>query len=134
MRYVKPLLIETLTIAALVAVMHYVALTLFLYWRTEWFDVVMHFAGGFLIGLLAAYTFYTSGLVSFPREHRGAVFAVIVGSVLVVGLGWELWELFLGFTDVIADQADTMQDVAMDIVGGIAAFLYARKALWQQKN
>ncbi|MEY2641306.1 MAG: hypothetical protein RL150_699 [Candidatus Parcubacteria bacterium] len=134
MSKIKPLVTETLTLAVIVAVMHYVALTLFLYWRTEWFDVVMHFAGGFLIGLLAALLFYASGIFSFPREHKGSVFAVVLGSVLVVGLGWELWELFLGFTNVIADQVDTMQDIGMDILGGTAAFLYAKKSLWNKAN
>lgn len=135
MSIAKPLLKEIFVLAIVVALMHYAALELYLYWTTSWFDVVMHFLGGLLIGLLAVFFFYTSGYVTFPREHRGAAFAIVIASVLVVGLGWELWELFLGWTDVLADRGDTILDIIMDTLGGCVACMYGlRHIVWIDKT
>lgn len=123
----KPLLIELLFIGVSIALLHYAALTFYLYWTTDWFDIVMHFLGGFFIGLLALFTFYISEWVEFPRHHIGSIFAMTLGTVLLIGLGWELWEIFVGFTDVITDQVDTMIDLVMDTLGGICAFAYGKR-------
>lgn len=134
MTLTKPLLKDIFVLAIVVACMHYAALELYLYWTTDWFDILMHFLGGFLIGLLAVFLFYTSGYVQFPKDHVGSAFAIVLSSVLVVGLGWELWELFLGWTDVLADRGDTILDVIMDTFGGVCAFLYAsRHIVWTPK-
>jgi hypothetical protein len=133
MVFSKPLLKEVFGLALAVAVLHYVAISLYLYWTTGWFDIMMHFLGGTVIGLIAAFVLYTSGYFHFPREHQGAVFATILGAVLVVGLGWELWELFLGWTDILADRRDTMIDIAMDVLGGMVAYQYAQRFIWPAK-
>ena len=130
MIFKKPLLIEIFALAIIVAFFHYLALTFYLYWTVEWFDILMHFLGGALVALLSMFIFYTSGYLNFPKEHFLSVFAMILGSVLLVGLVWELWELFVGFTDVLVDQGDTILDLIMDIIGGIVAFSYGKKYIW----
>ena len=134
MFFSKPLLKEIFVLATVVALLHYMALSLYLYWTVSWFDILMHLLGGVLIGLIAAFVSYTSGYFHFPREHQGAVFAMIIGAVLVVGMAWELWELFLGWTDVLADQRDTMIDIAMDTLGGMIAYQYAQRFIWPTNN
>lgn len=134
MIFKKPLLVELLVLAIVVAFLHYLALTFYLYWTVEWFDIVMHFLGGATIAILAMFLFYTSGYVDFPKEHLGSIFAMTLGSVLLAGLVWELWELFVGFSDVLEDQADTLLDLLMDTIGGIFAFAYGKKYIWQKKN
>jgi hypothetical protein len=135
----KPLIVEIFLSALLVAFLHKVALSLFLYWTTSWFDILMHFLGGLVIGLIAAFVFFIypsgrlgSGFVSIPKDHKGSAFLIVIGSVLVVALTWELWELFVGFTDVLDDQADTILDVIMGLIGGTTAFLYAKSKIWQK--
>jgi len=130
----KPLLKEIFILATVVALLHVAALELYLYWTVDWFDIVMHFLGGALIGLLAIFAFYISGYINFPKDHKGSVFAITLSAVLVVGLGWELWELFLGWTDVLADRGDTILDLIMDTIGGVVAFLYAKRFVWLSNN
>jgi hypothetical protein len=129
----KPLLLELLIASALVAILHYLALVLFLYWTTPWFDILMHFLGGGVIGLLVVFIFFTSGYIKYPNDHWVVVLSVTLGGVLIIGLTWELWEIFVGFTDVLSDLGDTILDVIMDLLGGGVAYLYSKKALWQEK-
>ena len=120
----KPFLKELIFLSILVAVLHQIALVLFLYWIVDWFDILMHFLGGLTIGIAAIYFFYYSGIFKLHTDKLFYVFFVTLGSVLVVGLSWELWEIFVGFTDVLNDQVDTITDIFFDIIGGFTAFLY----------
>ena len=128
----KPLFIEFFLILILVAVLHYAATIFFLYWAVAWFDILMHFLGGLLIGLMTLYIFFTSGYVKYPNGHWVVVLSVTLGAVLIVGLAWELWELFAGLSDVLKDRADTILDLIMDMIGGSVAFLYGKNKLWQK--
>jgi uncharacterized membrane-anchored protein len=130
----KPLLKELFFTSLLVLILHVIALKFFLYWSTDWFDILMHLLGGVVIGLLAMFLFYTSGYMKFPKDHLGSIFAMTIGAVLLVGLTWELWEIFVGFTDVLDDQADTMLDLVMDTIGGFVAFGYGKKFVWKDKE
>ena len=130
----KPLLKEIFFSAILVAGLHYLALTFYLYWSIWWFDIPMHLIGGLVIALIAMFLYYTSGYFDFPKEHMGSVLAMTLGTVLLVGLIWELWELFMGFSDVIEDKTDTVIDLIMDILGGTIAFIYAKKYIWKKEN
>jgi len=126
----KSLFIEIVIIAVLIAILHYAATVFSLYWSIVWFDILMHFLGGLFIGLLALYLFFTSGLIKYPCTHKIVVFSVVVGSVLVVGLTWELWELFVGLSDVLSDQGDTVLDLILDIFGAVVAYMYGVKRVW----
>lgn len=132
MIFKKPLLIEILILAIIVAFLHYLALTFYLYWTIEWFDILMHFLGGMIVAFIAIFIYYTSGYIDFPKSHLISIFAMTLGSVLLVGLVWELWELFAGFSDVLKDQTDTFLDLIMDIIGGIVAFFYSKRFIWQK--
>ncbi len=124
----RPLLVELFLSALVVAGLHYAALTFSLYWTTDWFDILMHFLGGFVIGIGALFVFFTSGYIAVTQtiRHRGVMLLMIVMSVLVVGLGWEVWELLAGFTDRFSQLGDTVLDIIMDTLGAIAAFYYAK--------
>lgn len=130
----KPLIWEILALSVVVAVLHKIALVLFLYWTVSWFDILMHFLGGLLIGLISIFIFFILRFVSIPKNHILNVFIITVGSVLIVGLVWELWEVFVGLTNVLKDQVDTAIDIVMDLIGASAAFLYAKKKIWQNQE
>lgn len=134
MVYRKPLFKEIAVLSVLVAGLHIVALRLFLYWTTDWFDIPMHFLGGFLIGLILIFIFHTSGIIAVPVQSWRQFGWLIIAGVFVVGLGWEVWELLVGFTDVITDVADTLLDIVMDLLGGGASLLYAQSLLWNKQN
>lgn len=126
-------MLELLLVTIFIATLHHLALTYFLYWTFDWFDILMHFLGGLTIGLFALYVFFTSGYVKYPNDHWVVVLSVTVGAVLIVGLVWELWELFVGFTDVLQDRGDTILDLIMDTLGALCAYYYGKNKIrtWQ---
>ena len=63
----------------------------FLYWRFWWFDMTMHFLGGFWIALLAYYLFCLSGYFT-KISKKFSVFILSLTTVAVVGVLWEVFE------------------------------------------
>ncbi|MFA7193777.1 MAG: hypothetical protein WC087_02585 [Candidatus Paceibacterota bacterium] len=127
----KPLIKEIFWFSTLIAVLHYLALKLYFYWTISWFDILMHLLGGYLIGLIALYlllNFLDKEIIS----NRRISLILVLSFVLIVGLGWELWELFVNLTDIIEDRLDTAIDIVMDSIGGYFAFLYGKKHLWKR--
>lgn len=114
---------EILLVGIVVLGLHLLALKFFLYWTTDWFDILMHFLGGLLVGLT---------MITFMRRiHKEGEYinnkllvASVVLAVLVIGLTWELWELFVGLSDAIKDKKDSILDVIMDMIGASAAVGY----------
>ena len=124
-------LINTSVLAFVIALLHYVAIEFSLYWSIPPLDILMHFLGGLFIGMLAAYVFFISNCIKITAgiRNRAASFLIIIFSVLVVGLAWELWELFVGLSDRLNDRADTIMDLVMDTLGGTVAFLYSKNKI-----
>ncbi len=91
------------------------------YWYTSvwWFDMPMHFLGGFWIGLVCIW-FFSSKEISLP------VLAKIILLVLIIGVGWELFEILVN--SFLAKNSfnilDTLSDIFFDLAGGTAALLY----------
>lgn len=63
------------------------------------------------------------------KHHSLIILLAIISFVLVVGLSWELWEIFVGFSDVFKDRGDTILDIIMDMLGGVAVFYYVKKRI-----
>jgi len=132
MFFQKPFFKEFFLLSALIAVLHYISLKLFLYWTIWWFDILMHFLGGFLISIFIIFVLYSYTNFESLKKHRILLFGLIIGLTLVVGLTWELWEIFVGFTNTLKDLNDTIMDVVMDTIGSISAIYYSRKTLWKE--
>ena len=128
------LLAEIFFIGISVAVLHKIALSLFLYWNVVWFDIMMHFLGGALIALITLFFIYDSKFFNFKIRKPIVIFSAAVGMTLIIGLCWELWELYVGFADIIEDRADTFLDLIMDFLGAIAAYLYSKEKICQMKD
>lgn len=114
---------EIIGLGLLVTVMHSLAYKFFLYWTTDWYDILMHFLGGLLIGLIVI-SFIQRLHLDEEIINKKLLFVSVILAVLVIGLGWELWEIFIGFTNVLKDQVDTIIDLVMDTLGGFFAILY----------
>ncbi len=128
------LLAEIFFIGITVAVLHKIALSLSLYWTVWWFDIPMHFLGGALIALITLFFIYDSKFFNFSIRKPIVVFAAALGATLVVGLSWELWELFVGFTDAYKDQVDTIADLINDTLGATVVYLYSKNKICQKEN
>jgi hypothetical protein len=119
-------LLELGFFALLTAILHYFALVNFLYWNVDWFDILMHFLGGVTMAYLALFVFFTSNYIpvfSKLRSNTWIVFFVVMAFVAVIGLGWELWEIFSGFSNILTDRFDTILDLIMDMLGALAIFI-----------
>jgi len=54
--------------------------------------------------------------------------------LLITGLSWELWELYMGFTDIYKDQIDTIADLVNDTLVPIPVYLYSKNKICQKEN
>ena len=86
--------------------------------------MIMHFLGGFWIGLASFYIF------SLQSISDKLIFKILL-LVLFIGLGWEVFEILVN--DVMAQNSfnflDTLSDIFFDLSGGLCAMLYLWKKL-----
>lgn len=121
------------------------------YDRMSWFDIPMHFFGGYTIALLglAIFGWMMKRLDIRPKrlssgKYEGSTLArflleagFVIGFVMVVGVAWEWYELIFDQLRVAFSLhtapaqmglPDTMDDLLNDFLGAITAWL-----LWRQK-
>lgn len=96
-----------------------VAVKLYWYSLVWYFDMPMHFLGGVWLGLAMFWLLKS-------KEFSGKNIFLIFLGVLVVGVGWEIFE-------IVVDRAlrggefnvlDTMSDIFFDLAGGFSVVLY----------
>ena len=94
-----------------------------LHWdyTTWWFDMILHFLGGFWVGLFFLYVFYVRKAILQPLSY-------VVIFVLLIGLLWELFEFYANnyIGTYPFDIIDTTSDMFLDIFGGFCAILYTK--------
>lgn len=110
---VHGIVIVFLVLATIFALVHAFAVTLSLYWYYWWFDVLMHLWGGVLLGL----GIHTLSTFKWFRFQLTIVF--LSSFLLVVTVGWEVFERFTGLYSPIGYIADTSQDLLLGIGGGL---------------
>lgn len=92
--------------------------------------MILHFAGGFWVFVIARHVAEHYGN-KVTGEHKNIItFLVFISFVVLVGVLWEFFEFILdryivesGFTYLKGVFEDTLLDLLMDILGGMAAFL-----------
>ncbi len=89
----------------------------------------MHFLGGFLISLFVIYIYKKLEWFEEFKNKKCIYICSIIAATLIIGLTWELWEVFIGFTDTLTDAVDTVVDVVMDLFGAISAYVYKLKKI-----
>ncbi len=96
------------------------------YWYSSiwYFDIIMHFLGGLWLGGFFLWLFW-------PERISGSLVGKVILGVLVVGIGWEVFELM--FVNYVAqnnfDIIDTAMDLVLDILGGFSAVVYFNKKI-----
>ena len=133
MYFKKPLFKDFFITSVIVAVLHYISLKYYLYWTLPWFDILMHTLGGFLVALFIIFILNSYGRIEELKKHKVFLLLLIYGLTLVVGLTWELWEVFVGFTDTFNDLGDTILDIVMDIIGAAIAIVYTKKYICEKE-
>jgi hypothetical protein len=111
------LLFTALVMVALLAILNLIALAFYFYWTLWWYDIMMHLLAGLAGGLAVCW------FVRFSSLSRQ--FLVVVASLMIVGIGWEVFEYVFDIaarTDYIRD---TLLDLIADLGGAVLAVIYA---------
>ncbi len=114
------LLISTLVLAGVIALLQDIALAEYLYWKWWWFDILMHFLGGVLVGGIGL---IISDVLNTPKK------ITLLFSLLAIGIGWEVFEWVFGLYDGAWDPVDTGIDLIMDTLGVLV--VYSGVKLWK---
>lgn len=96
----------------------------FNFYRFGWFDITLHFLGGFGVYILSA-NFFRKDLSGLPWIKRSIL---LIGISVAAGVFWEfaeytasiVWPARDGGFSFIGDLADTVNDLAMDVIGAFA--------------
>ena len=106
------------------------------YERWQWFDVPMHFVGGFAAGLLGV-SLHFAGTSAKQRRELPSWYQLlfVLGITMFVAVTWE-WHEFVrdwihhgqaGWTWLQPSTADTMKDLLMGLLGGLVAASLLKK-------
>lgn len=99
------------------AVLHAAGLYLYLQWYFWWYDIMLHFLGGLWVALMFQW---------YAHKERRMVFIIpTILVVIVVGTGWELFEVMIGSPREANFAFDTSLDILMDVLGGIVGYAWA---------
>jgi hypothetical protein len=92
----------------------------------SWFDIMMHFLGGLFVALSALWFFFESGYIHLHKSIKNVVL-VAVGSIILIGVSWEVFELLAGVPIENNFALDTTIDAIMDGLGAaLAAFIFIK--------
>lgn len=118
---------HSFALLVIIAVLFQITETFYLSWTFWWFDMVLHFLGGFWVSMVM-FLFWNHYFRVLAIDRLKSVAIVLVGTILI-GVTWEIFELCLGVT-LVSDTvywSDTFSDLAMDILGGFFGILYSQK-------
>ncbi len=124
---------QAAAVIAVICVLNLLATLFYWYSTIWWFDILMHFLGGFFIGLLA-YWISTSFIPArfLPTTIMGWI-SVLILSVCIIGFLWEAYELVVDLCTGAQGYGylDGISDMFNDLSGGffsvIAIFLFPQR-------
>lgn len=120
----KKLTIRILSIIFFIFILNAIASKLHWYYSIWYFDMAMHFLGGFWVGLAIIY-FFKIKIISFANILKIFFYFLIIGS---------LWEVFEIIVDEIVSQnpfntLDTFSDICFGLSGAFVSFFYFLKRI-----
>ncbi|HEY0964437.1 MAG TPA: hypothetical protein VGE31_01435 [Candidatus Paceibacterota bacterium] len=103
------------------ASVHNFAVAASLYWYYPWFDIVMHFWGGFLVAL------GVQAFCGFRFIPIRPTLAVTLTVLFVTMIAWEFFERIVGLYSPATYLFDTAKDIAMGLAGGLIGYAFLRR-------
>jgi hypothetical protein len=129
----KTTLFKTASILLFIlAVLFFASVKFYLDWFYWWYDMLLHFLGGVIVGMFSLVIIKKT--IDFSTWTNKKVVIRVLFSTLVVGLLWEFLELSVGttsFSDGMAYVTDTSSDLILDLIGGLVGSLYGIK-IWKK--
>ena len=127
----KSLVPEIITLTILVGAGHLLFERYSFYYIIPKLDMLMHLLGGILIGLIVLKIFFTGKRAMIAHQHKVFTAVVAFVCVMIVGVGWEVFEYGVGLTPLykVATQ-DTLSDLVFDASGALVAVLWYFKKIW----
>jgi hypothetical protein len=124
---------QTFFLLFVVAVLNFFADTLYLFRFIWWFDILLHFLAG---GVVAMAWILTGDFVRGETQgDKNRIILIAIFSALVIGILWEIYELYFDITGVdeishgMSYVVDTAKDIVMDLSGGLFGGLYGLKVI-----
>lgn len=116
-----------LIIASTFASVHNFAEAASLYWYYSWFDILMHFWGGFLVAL------GVHALCTFKFVPLRPTLTLTLITLLVAMVSWEIFERAVGLYDQSLYVWDTAKDLLDGLCGGLIGFIVLKNFKKQKK-
>ncbi len=120
------LLFGSLYFLIVTAFLHLFAVRFYLYWSLPWFDMIVHLCGGIAATLFIVWIASFAVPIAVLFSSKLSFFALAILGSFCVGVVWEIFEYRFGITSPVFHnyQFETFKDLAMDVVGGLATYVY----------
>ncbi len=125
----KSKIIKAFYFPALVLLIHLVLVPLKTYTLLPWFDIPMHFLGGFAVALTSLSLLKLAKENNLIKLNSKIQPLIILSSVSLIATLWELFEFAIDHLTNFQAQlglADTMLDLLMGLIGAISLILIKR--------
>jgi hypothetical protein len=120
----QPIFVFLFWLLFTISLLHHIAIFFYLYWTVWWFDMVMHFLGGMGMATSILWLIFWSGILG---KHQSLplwkAFFIALTASLVIGILWEIFEIYGGIIVWPDERPDSISDLILDMIGGLAAFL-----------
>jgi len=125
----KNFLLRLIYLIFSIFLLNYLAMKFYWYSSIWYFDMPMHFLGGFWLGLAILWFFKI-------KEISSVLILKIILGVLFIGILWEFFEVIVNnyTTQNLFNLLDTLSDLSFDVSGGMFAMLYFFKKFFFVKN
>lgn len=111
---------------AAAALLHGTAGVLFLYWSYPWFDIPVHFLGGFFAGSLPLWFISRPPRAGLRPVSAVRALLLALAGAMAAGVLWEAFESAFGlsFAAAAGYRLETAKDLSVNLVGAYAAYRY----------
>ena len=96
------------------------------YWKYQWLDIPVHFIAGLILSMLFYYLVFTNQVTAWwlkIKRNKRNTFTVMVFWVLVVAVGWEIFEFMWGRTHLSSKFAvDLFLDITVTCGGALVGY------------
>ncbi len=125
----KKLLMRIAILVVFISILNLIILKFHWYYSIWWSDMVMHFLGGFWLGLV--FLLFLKPVDTNFKEILKIIFLVLFISVL-----WEIFEIVLNKATLRDpfNGLDTLSDISFDLSGAFISIFYFLKRIMIKEN